>query len=377
MRSLKVTQENLDNQRDAVKEEKRLRYDNQPYINAFLRISELIFQNPHNAHSTIGLMEDLDQATVEDVREFFRIYYAPNNAVLSIVGDFESQEARALVERYFGSIPSQVAPPQVDVSEPNAVAQRGDVYQDKFAPSPAFLMGWKAPARRDADSHALSLASDLLLGGESSRLYQKLVKEDESVLAIQGGYAERRGPSSFYMFALLKHGEDPEQIRRAIMDEIRNLATEGPAAQEMEKLRNNLLNDGVRALQSTMYRAQRLAEFALYDDDPELINTDLEHFLRVTREEIKLAVARHLDMDNRTVLEIVPAADDAAMLQAASPLESGVEEQPAAPAPQVPPAPPSEPTPVVSPATLTATPIHDAAPHPAHTHELEETTQGD
>jgi predicted Zn-dependent peptidase len=342
MRSLKVTQENLDNQRDAVKEEKRLRYDNQPYINAFLRISELIYQNPHNAHSTIGSMEDLDDATVEDVREFFRVYYAPNNAVLLIVGDFEHDEARELVEKFFGSIPSQPAPPVVDVSEPEEVAQRADVYHDRFAPSPAFMLGWKAPARRAADSFALSLASDLLTGGESSRLYQKLVKEDESVLAIQGGYAERRGPSSFYLFALLKHGEDPEQIRAQIMSEIRLLATKGATAEEMEKLRNNLLNDGVRSLQSSMYRAQRLAEYALYDDDPELINTELEHYLAVTADDIKRVVALYLDTDNRTTLEIIPGAnavddmEDEETAPAASLQESGAEDQPGAPPPQIP-----------------------------------------
>src|ERR687884_410705 len=118
MRSLKVTQENLDNQRDAVKEEKRLNYDNRPYSNAFLRLNELIYRNPRNAHSTIGSMEDLDSATIEDVREFFRIYYAPNNAVLAICGDFDPAEARALVEKYFASIPAQPVPPAVDVSEP-------------------------------------------------------------------------------------------------------------------------------------------------------------------------------------------------------------------------------------------------------------------
>ena len=105
MRSLAVTQENLDNQREAVKEEKRLRYDNQPYVNGFLRLFEMSFKNPANSHSTIGSMEDLDAATVEDIREFFRIYYAPNNAVLSIAGDFDQGETRSLVEKYFASIP--------------------------------------------------------------------------------------------------------------------------------------------------------------------------------------------------------------------------------------------------------------------------------
>ena len=110
MRSLKVTQENLDNQRNAVQEEKRLRYDNQPYVGAFLRMNELIFKNPANAHSTIGSMEDLDAATIDDVQEFFRIYYAPNNAVLTVVGDFDNREARELVDKYFGNIPKQSNP---------------------------------------------------------------------------------------------------------------------------------------------------------------------------------------------------------------------------------------------------------------------------
>src|SRR6476620_10275471 len=124
MRSLKVTQENLDNQRNAVQEEKRLRYDNQPYVNAFLLMNELIFTNPANAHSTIGSMEDLDAATIDDVREFFRVYYAPNNAVLSVVGDFDNKKARELIEQYFGGIPSQTLPPPVDVTESPNVARK-------------------------------------------------------------------------------------------------------------------------------------------------------------------------------------------------------------------------------------------------------------
>src|SRR3984893_1630968 len=136
MRSLSVTQENLDNQREAVKEEKRLRYDNQPYVNAFLRIFEMSFKNPANSHSTIGSMEDLDAATVEDVQGFFRIYYAPNNAVLSIAGDFDPRESRELIYRYFATIPAQPAPPAVDVSEPNETALPGDTYRDQLAPVP-------------------------------------------------------------------------------------------------------------------------------------------------------------------------------------------------------------------------------------------------
>ena len=345
MRSLKVTQENLDNQRHAVQEEKRLRYDNQPYVNAFLRLSELIFTNPANAHSTIGSMEDLDAATIDDVREFFRIYYAPNNAVLSVVGDFDVHEARALIDKYFGSIPSQPLPPPVDVSEPDEVAIPQETFHDPLAPAPAFVLGWKIPARRTPDFYALSLAGTLLFEGDSSRLYQKLVKGDESVVSIEGGVEERRGPSALYIFALPKPGQDVETIRGQIFDEIKRLAADGPTEAEMEKLRNSLANDAVRGRQSTMYRAQRLAEFALYDSDPRLVDSELDHYLNVTAADIKRATARYLDSTNRVVLDIIPAtaAEEEGEPVSASPQHPGDPHQPASPPPQIPEVPPAEP----------------------------------
>ena len=342
MRSLKVTQENLDNQRNAVQEEKRLRYDNQPYVNAFLRMNELIFSNPANAHSTIGSMEDLDAATIDDVKEFFRIYYAPNNAVMSVVGDFDINEARALVEKYFSNIPSQALPPGVDVSEPEAVAIYDEVFHDPLAPAPAFVLGWKIPERRTREFYALSLAGSLLFEGDSSRLYQRLVKGDESVISIEGGIDERRGPSALSVFSLPKPGEDAAKIRDEIFEEIKRMATAGPTEAEMEKLRNSLSNDAVRGRQSTMYRAQRLAEFALYDSNPHLIDSELDQYLSISAEDIRKATATYLDVENRVVLEIVPgAAEEAAV--SASPQPPADIHQPGSPAPQVPDVPPSEP----------------------------------
>jgi predicted Zn-dependent peptidase len=346
MRSLEVTQENLDNQRNAVQEEKRLRYDNQPYVNAFLLMNELIFTNPANAHSTIGSMEDLDAATIDDVREFFRVYYAPNNAVLSVVGDFDRQQARELVEKYFGSIPAQPVPPGVDVSETETVARPQEIYHDKLAPAPAFVLGWKIPPRRTPEFYALSLAGTLLFDGDSSRLYQKLVKGDESVVSIEGGIDERRGPSALYIFALPKPGEEVANIREEIFAEIRAIASTGPSEGEMEKLRNSLSNDAVRGRQSTMYRAQRLAEFMLYDSNPSLFDAELGHYLNVTADDIKNAVAKFVNVENRVVLDIVPASAEGESSEttlAASPQPPGETHQPAAPAPQIPEQPPAEP----------------------------------
>jgi len=307
MRSLAVTQENLDNQRDAVKEEKRLRYDNQPYGQIFDLINEMICKNFANSHSTIGSMEHLDAATVEDVQEFFRIYYAPNNAVLVLSGAFEVDEAKQLIETYFGDIASQPLPAELDVTEPPEVAATYREWEDKLAPFPAFLIGWKIPQRRTPEFYALYLAGKILYDGESSRLYQKLVKGEESVIQLFGFTDERRGPSSIFIGAIPKPEKDLSQIREIISEEIRDLAAHGPSSEEMEKLENQLINDAVRMRQSSMSRAQAIAEFTLYDGDPELVNRELEELLAVTPEQIRHAVGTFINTDNRALLDVVPA----------------------------------------------------------------------
>ena len=226
------------------------------------------------------------------------------------------------------------------MSEPTEVAQHQDTFLDKLAPVPAFALGWKIPERRSPDFYSLSLASHLLFEGESARLYQKLVKGEESVVQIQGGIDERRGPSGLFIVVIPKPEHDCSQIRDAILTEIRELATQGPSDEEMEKLRNNLFNSAVRSRQSSLYRAQQLAEFALYDNDPELFNTDLDNYLKITAAQIRDSVAKYLDTDNRVLLEIVPAPREEAA--PAAPLEAGEPGQLAAPPPQMP-APPDEP----------------------------------
>ncbi|HXF43200.1 MAG TPA: pitrilysin family protein, partial [Pyrinomonadaceae bacterium] len=261
MRTLAVTQENLDNQREAVKEEKRLRYDNQPYGKIFDEICEMIFVNFANAHSTIGSMDDLDAATVDDVRQFFKTYYAPNNAVLSISGSFDYEVAEKLVRDYFENIPRNQQPPQVDVSEPVNVACEYRKIKDPLAPFPAFLMGWKIPQRQTLENKALYLAGKLLYDGDSSRLYQKLVKGEKSVIQLFGITDERRGPSCILIGAIPKPEKDISEIRNTIMREIKDLSENGPQPSEMQKLHNQLLNDTVRMRQSSMARAQEIAEF--------------------------------------------------------------------------------------------------------------------
>ena len=305
MRTLAVTQENLDNQREAVKEEKRLRYDNQPYGGVFDLLNEMVYKNFANSHSTIGSMEDLDDATVEDVQEFFRTYYAPNNAVMVISGAFEPEEVKKSVDKFFGTIPSQPKPASLDVSEPMEISANYKEHEDKLAPFPAFLIGWKIPPRRTDEFNALYLAGKLLYDGESSRLYQKLVKGEESVVQLFGFTDERRGPSGVAIGAIPKPDNDLSRIRETIMHQINDLATNGPSAEEMQKLQNQLINDVIRSRQSSMARAQQIAEYALYDGEPNLINTELETLLAISSEQIKESVGKYLNTENRALLDVV------------------------------------------------------------------------
>ena len=307
MRSLAVTQENLDNQRNAVQEEKRLG-ENQPFGQVFDQLMPMIYKNFANAHSVIGSMEDLNAATVKDVQDFFRTNYAPNNAVLVISGAFEPKEAKEQVSKFFATIPKQPKPPAIDVTEPLEVAAKYKKFEDKLAPFPAFVMAWKIPKRNTPDHNALALAGKLISEGESSRLYQKLVKGDESVLQLVSFTDERRGPSGFLIFSIPKPGQDLAKIRTTITDEIKNMATVGPTAEEMQKLRNNLINDAVRARQSSLGRAQAIAEFAMFDGDPTLVNSELDELLKITPAQIKEAVNKYLNTENRVLLDIVPAA---------------------------------------------------------------------
>lgn len=307
MRSLAVNQENLDNQREAVKEEKRLRYDNQPYGQVFDMISSMVFKNFANAHSTIGSMDDLDAATVDDLKEFFETYYAPSNAVLSISGCVDPDECLHLVERFFGDIPNGHVPPSIDVSESGSVAELKRVYKDPLAPLPAFLRGWKIPQRNSREHLAVTLGGRILYDGDSSRLYQKLVKGAESVVQLFGFTDERRGPSAVYIGAIPKPGFTTGEVESVIDSEIANLASEGPTESELSKLRNQILNDSVRARQSSLARAQLMAESWLYDGDPRSFESETAELLSIGAEEIRVAVDKFLCKGEFALLDVVPA----------------------------------------------------------------------
>jgi predicted Zn-dependent peptidase len=317
MRALAINQENLDNQKEAVKQERRLSFDNQPYATAIVdRWPQLAYRNWQNSHSLIGSFEDLNAATVEDVARFFRTYYAPNNAVLVISGDIQIPEARLLVERYFGEIPPQPRPDPPDLTEPPQPAPRAEVYRDRLARVPAVLIGYPGPARRTPDFNAMVMLDLLLTGGDSSRFQQNLVKGTKSVIQYEAnlgwpfaGPSDYKDPAVYAMMLLYNPAFRGDQILAQVEEEIAKLRKDGVDQKELERQRAYLRSSRIRQLETSRSRAALLGKYELLDGRPEYINTELGDFLAVGPGEIHAAAAKYLDPKRRTVLDIVPAEE--------------------------------------------------------------------
>jgi zinc protease len=308
MRSLAITQENFENQRQTVMEERRQSYDNRPYMQSMLRINELAYGDyfPY-AHSTIGDMQDLQNAPLSAVQEFFDQHYAPNNAVLSIAGDFEPDEAMKLVERYFGAIPSRPTPAFNPEPLAPQTAERVESMLDPLAELPAFHIAWHIPQSREPDHYPLELLAIALGDGESSRLYQKLVKGKEVVQEISVGTDDRRGPDLFSVWAVLSPGQNGPAVRELIYREIAEIAAKGIPARELEKAKNRIRSAFVFGLESNLQRSMNLAEFELYFGDAELLNQEAERYLAVTAEDVKRVAKQYFAPSGRTVLDVIPA----------------------------------------------------------------------
>ncbi len=308
MRSLAVNQENFENQRATVMEERRQSYDNQPYMPSSLRINELAYGEywPY-AHSTIGDMEDLKKALLQDVQGFYKNYYTPNNAVLGLAGDFEPEQAMELVRRHFGDIPRNRRPPYRPGRPPVQTAERREVMPDAMAPLPAFHIAYHIPPDREPDHYPLEMLAVVLGDGESSRLYQRLVKELELVQQIHVATDGRRGPDLFSFWAVCAEGRKGEQVREVVYKEIERIAEQGVTERELQKARNRVRADFTFGLQSNLLRAQRLAEFEMYFGDARLLRQEVEPYLQVGVKDIKRVAGKYLRADNRTVLDVVPA----------------------------------------------------------------------
>src|SRR5215831_14597180 len=306
MRSLVINKANLDNQRNAVQEERRLGVDNQPYGQSGEVQQGLIYDNFAYKHTVIGSMEDLNAASVEDVAAFFKTYYAPNNAVLTLVGDFQTAEALKKIKANFEKIPRQPDPPAVDMTEPEQKAERRASVDDALARLPQVDVAFKAVPGNTPDFYALQILSAALQGGQSSRLYQALVKDKQLVTSVSGFMDEKRGTGALYISATLRQGVKPADAESSIYDEIERLKKDGIAEWELQKAKNTTRRNFVNAMQSSLVRAVNMSVWTVYYNDPNLINTRLDKVAAVTKDDVQHVANKYLAPTNRTVVITIP-----------------------------------------------------------------------
>jgi predicted Zn-dependent peptidase len=318
MKSLDVSADNLKNQQNVVSEEVRVNVLNQPHA-AFewLEIWQRANANWANAHNFYGDLADLEAATLEDVRSFFKTYYAPNNAVLVVVGDVKAADIRKMAEKYFGDIPRQNLPKLIDDSEPPQKEEKRSAREDKLARTPALAVAWHLPPRMTKDFFALSVLDPLIVGDESARLYQRLVRQDRLAMSAIGAFNflgnnwDVRGPMLFTLRIDYMNDKTAEQVLTAIESVLAEVREKGISEVELRQaktaLRSSFLEELEGGFMPRFGRANLLAAFALFDNDPGRINTILEELDKVTVDDVKAAAGRWLVRSNQTSIDSRPA----------------------------------------------------------------------
>lgn len=312
MRSLAINQTNFENQRETVKEERRFRIDNQPYTGAFLKGVTAPFDPktcfPYG-HELVGSMTDLNAAKTEDVKAFFDLYYTPNNANLTVVGDFDPAEAKQLIRQYFGDIPRAKEPPPVTCDTKFNAGERRETVIDQKATLPALLRIYLVPEYKSQDHAALELLATILGGGKSSRMNRAIAREAKAALATQVGLdvtGPHRGPSTFAALAIANQGVSTDSLDKLISKEIAKLAADGVTDAELTKAKNSRRADEIFGKQQALNVAESIQSATMYLGNPAAVNTDLDRYMKVTKDDIKRVAQQYLRPDNSTVILIKP-----------------------------------------------------------------------
>ena len=320
-----MTQQKLDTQRDVVKNERRWSVDNQPYGTWWERLPALAFPITHPFHhSLIGSMEDLSAASLEDVAYFFRTYYTPDNAVLSIAGDFEPDEAGALVERYFGPIPRGGERPALPpMAVPPVFGEwRREVVEDDVM-LPRLFLAFRSPVRGSEGYHEASVCAAILGLRKGSRLNQTLVRERQLAAEAKAFTFDLTKASDLLVLDVTaRPGVGAEALEEAVAGEVDRLRRDGVRREEVERAVALIQTEFIADLQSAGERADRLSMFATYFGDPTLINEEVDRYRAVTAEQVNAFAAERLGRDNRASLLYVPRPEDAGTLEMAGVAES-------------------------------------------------------
>jgi zinc protease len=304
--SLRIDEDVLKSEREVVKEERRMRLDNQPYG----RLNELIYEQAFTVHPykhpTIGSMQDLESASIEDVRDFFHTYYVPANATVVIVGDFDTKEAQELVTRYLGRVPKSDRPVPRDIpKEPPQTKERRLTIEESW-PLPAVVVAHHITFDGDPDSYPLHIASKVLSDGQSSRIYRKLVYEKQLALAAFGGGNIIEDPNLFYAVAIVQPGHTTEETVNALIAELDRLRDEPISAGELQQAKNQFARDYIFSRESDKDKASQLGHAVVIHNDIRTADGEFDIFMNITPADVQRVARKFFTPENRMVMTIMP-----------------------------------------------------------------------
>jgi zinc protease len=305
--SLNVDQANFESEREVVKEERRMRVDNQPYGRVIEDLYAEAFKVHPYHHTTIGSLDDLNKATLADVRDFFHTFYRPDNVTMVIAGDFSAEEATAWAQKYFGGIPKPAQPLVRSIpQEPVQTAEKQLTKSYPDSPLPAIVIGYKVPAEFTPDSYALDLASNILSGGESGRLYRKLVYEEQIAVQVNGAGNFTEDPNLFFAIAIMNQGRTSAEGEKEITSVLDAMKTTAVSPSELEKAKNQEIASFILGRETTKEKADALGRYTVIGKNPNLINSDLGNYLKVTSADIERVAREYFSSARATVLTVEP-----------------------------------------------------------------------
>ncbi len=302
-----MSQEKLDNQRDVVKNERRQRVDNQPYGTSFERIGEIMYPEGHPYHhSVIGSMADLSAASLDDVKSFFRQYYAPNNAVLALSGDFDEKQAKSWVEKYFGPIAKGSEISRPDVPQPKLAAEVRKVYEEAGIPLPRISLVWPGVKAYSADEAALDILSSILSSGRGSRLQSNLIYGKELAQQANANNGTNEIGGLFQISASARPGKTLDEIEKEINIELERIKKDPPTGEEMSRALNVRESQAIFGLATVFGKGSRMAAYQGYLNNPNYFQADLDRYRKVTPADVQRVAKEYLTA-NRLVMSYVPA----------------------------------------------------------------------
>ena len=302
---LNPTQETFSSEREVVKEERRMGVDNSPYGLLFEQILNSTFAaHPYHWH-VIGFMSDLDNITLNDLKEYYRVYYAPNNATAVIVGDVNPKEVMKLMHKYYDDVPSQPPPPKVGTVEPEQIGER-IAYVHKIGQMPAFMVSYHIPEFGHADIYPLRVAAQILFNGQSSRLYQKMVYQDQSALTVAGDCFYLQDPGLFFAFAIMQPGRTAEEGEKTLFEQIDKIKTEPVDPKELQKAKNQLESEFVFGLQSVSDKGEQIGYYQNILGDYTKLFGEANKYQAVTAEDVMRVAKKYFDTNNRNMVVLVP-----------------------------------------------------------------------